>query len=244
LECLRNNRRSLRVVAQIATGAGADVSLRHALDAVTDPVLSSILKGTGFGAPRGDELMVSAPSWYPSRKISASVSLTATSTCSVAPTDGSRENASAAAVANGAHCSITNAKKNPARGWYGALAIARAKSSLIPSVTRSRTQLLLFPRKLIRVRNPEACPAKHYFLGATVLSGEPCGDAVRLARNRPRTGLYQTIEPVCGTPERKLEIGQQRLAPETQPSRAENLEIPEQRLGRASLTRGNVGGGE
>src|SRR5205085_2510273 len=57
-----------------------------------------------------------------------------------------------------------------------------------------------------------------------------------------RTDLCQTIEPVCGTPKRKLEIGPQRLAPQTQQYRAENLEILEQRLGRVSLPRGNVGG--
>jgi hypothetical protein len=51
-----------------------------------------------------------------------------------------------------------------------------------------------------------------------------------------------TIEPVCGTPRRKLENGEQRLAPETRRSKAESPETVDQRLGRASLTRGNVGG--
>jgi hypothetical protein len=50
------------------------------------------------------------------------------------------------------------------------------------------------------------------------------------------------FEPVCGTPKRKLEIGQQRLAPQAQRCRAENLELADQRRGRVNLTRGNVGG--
>src|SRR5205823_12810794 len=44
------------------------------------------------------------------------------------------------------------------------------------------------------------------------------------------------------TPKWKLKYGEQRLAPQTDRSRAENLETAEQRLGRASLNRGNVGG--
>src|SRR2546429_287520 len=61
-----------------------------------------------------------------------------------------------------------------------------------------------------------------------------CGSA-----NRNRSLSH--IEPVCGTPKRKLENGEQRLAPETHRSRTERLEIADQRLGRASLTRRNVG---
>jgi hypothetical protein len=49
-----------------------------------------------------------------------------------------------------------------------------------------------------------------------------------------------TIEPVCGTPKWKLEDGAQRPAPETRPARIEKPKIAGQRLGRASLTRGNV----
>jgi hypothetical protein len=49
------------------------------------------------------------------------------------------------------------------------------------------------------------------------------------------------VEPVSGTPQRKSENGAQRLAPETHRSRTENLEIAEQRLGHASLTRPNLG---
>src|ERR1700730_175355 len=41
---------------------------------------------------------------------------------------------------------------------------------------------------------------------------------------------------------RKLENGEQRPAPETFPARAEIPKITDQRLGRASLTRGNVAG--
>jgi hypothetical protein len=49
-----------------------------------------------------------------------------------------------------------------------------------------------------------------------------------------------TVEPVCGTPKWKLENGAQRPAPETRPARTEIPKIAGQRLGRASLTRGNV----
>ena len=49
-----------------------------------------------------------------------------------------------------------------------------------------------------------------------------------------------TIEPVCGTPKWKLENGAQRPAPEIRPARIEKPKIAGQRLGRASLTRGNV----
>src|ERR1700724_836372 len=48
------------------------------------------------------------------------------------------------------------------------------------------------------------------------------------------------IEPVSATAKRKLENGEQRPAPETFPARAEIPKIAGQRLGRASLTRGNV----
>jgi len=50
------------------------------------------------------------------------------------------------------------------------------------------------------------------------------------------------IEPVSATAKRKLENGEQRPAPETYPARAEIPKITDQRLGRASLTRGNVNG--
>src|ERR1700731_1675298 len=50
------------------------------------------------------------------------------------------------------------------------------------------------------------------------------------------------IEPVSATAKRKLENGEQRPAPETFPARAEIPKITDQRLGRASLTRGNVAG--
>ena len=62
--------------------------------------------------------------------------------------------------------------------------------------------------------------------------------ATRCSANRS----LSHIEPVSGTPKRKLENGEQRLAPKTHPSRTEIPEIAGQRLGRASLTRGNVGG--
>ena len=48
------------------------------------------------------------------------------------------------------------------------------------------------------------------------------------------------IEPVSATAKRKLENGEQRLAPETRPLRAEMPQIAGQRLGRAGVTRGNV----
>ena len=50
------------------------------------------------------------------------------------------------------------------------------------------------------------------------------------------------IEPVSATAKRKLENGEQRPAPETYPARAEISKITGQRLGSASLTRGNVAG--
>ena len=50
------------------------------------------------------------------------------------------------------------------------------------------------------------------------------------------------IEPVSGTPKRKLENGEQRLPPQNTRSRAESSEIAGRRLRRASLTHGNVGG--
>src|SRR5207237_266241 len=46
--------------------------------------------------------------------------------------------------------------------------------------------------------------------------------------------------PVCGTPKWKLENDAQRPAPGTRPARIEKPKIAGQRLGRASLTRGNV----
>src|SRR6266436_7434638 len=64
-----------------------------------------------------------------------------------------------------------------------------------------------------------------------------------LRRFRPKDKASMThIEPVCGTPKRKSENGEQRLAPEKHHSETERLEIADQRLGRASLTRRNVGG--
>ena len=50
------------------------------------------------------------------------------------------------------------------------------------------------------------------------------------------------IEPVSATAKRKLENGEQRPAPETYPARAEIPKITGQRLGSASVTRGNVAG--
>jgi hypothetical protein len=54
--------------------------------------------------------------------------------------------------------------------------------------------------------------------------------------------VQSTVEPVCSTPKRKLENGEQRLAPQSQRSRIKMLEIADQRPWRASLSRGNVGG--
>ncbi len=50
-----------------------------------------------------------------------------------------------------------------------------------------------------------------------------------------------TIEPVSAPPKWKLKNGEQRPAPETRPARTEIPEIADQRLGRPSLTRRNVG---
>jgi hypothetical protein len=46
--------------------------------------------------------------------------------------------------------------------------------------------------------------------------------------------------PVCGTPKRKLENGERRLAPETRTQRMEMPEIARQRPAPASLSRGNI----
>ena len=50
------------------------------------------------------------------------------------------------------------------------------------------------------------------------------------------------LEPVSGTPKRKLKNGEQRLAPEIHPFKTANLENANQRHRRACLTRRNVGG--
>src|SRR5260370_40374665 len=50
------------------------------------------------------------------------------------------------------------------------------------------------------------------------------------------------MEWVCGRAKRKLENGDKRLAPQNHGSRTESPEIAGQRLGRARLTRRNVGG--
>ena len=56
-----------------------------------------------------------------------------------------------------------------------------------------------------------------------------------------RTRSPSHIKPVSGVPKRKLEYGEQRLAGQSHQSRAESPEFAGQRLGRASITRGNVG---
>src|SRR6202011_998032 len=48
------------------------------------------------------------------------------------------------------------------------------------------------------------------------------------------------IEPVSATAKRKIENGEQRPVPETYPARAEIPKITGQRLGSASVTRGNA----
>ena len=50
------------------------------------------------------------------------------------------------------------------------------------------------------------------------------------------------IGPVSATAKRKLENGEQRPVPETYPARAEIPKITGQRLGSASVTRGNAAG--
>ena len=56
-----------------------------------------------------------------------------------------------------------------------------------------------------------------------------------------RKPVSSHIEPVSGIPKRKLENGEQRLAAQSRQSKAESPEFAGQRLGRASITRGNVG---
>jgi hypothetical protein len=63
---------------------------------------------------------------------------------------------------------------------------------------------------------------------------------MRPAHNATVNRSPSTVEPVCGTPKWKLENGAQRPAPETRPARTEKPKIAGQRLGGASLTRGNV----
>src|SRR6202030_4077312 len=58
----------------------------------------------------------------------------------------------------------------------------------------------------------------------------------------PANRSLSAIEPVSATAKRKLENGEQRPAPETYPARAEIPKITGQRLGSASVTRGNVAG--
>src|SRR5580704_8608234 len=59
---------------------------------------------------------------------------------------------------------------------------------------------------------------------------------------RPANRSLSAIEPVSATAKRKLENGERRPAPETFPARAEIPKITGQRLGSASVTRGNVAG--
>ena len=94
---------------------------------------------------------------------------------------------------------------------------------------------------------------RHAMLGEV---GERAGEAVDLIdhhnavdsrRRTPGSGgraanrSLSAIEPVSAPPKRKLDNRQQRPAPETRPTCTEIPEIANQRLGRASLTRGNVG---
>ena len=52
---------------------------------------------------------------------------------------------------------------------------------------------------------------------------------------------HRLMAGVSGMPKRKLENGEQRLAPQSHQSRPESPEFARQRLGRASITRVNVG---
>jgi hypothetical protein len=76
--------------------------------------------------------------------------------------------------------------------------------------------------------------------------GRPCGLTVMCEADistlevRLANRSLSAIEPVCGTPKWKLENSAQRPAPETRPARTAMPKIAGQRLGRASLTRGNV----
>jgi hypothetical protein len=60
---------------------------------------------------------------------------------------------------------------------------------------------------------------------------------LRILSAQQRPNVYRIAIVVCGTPKRKLQNGDQRLAPETQRSTTETLELADQRLGRTSLTR-------
>jgi transposase-like protein len=62
----------------------------------------------------------------------------------------------------------------------------------------------------------------------------------RPMRGPPNRSLAQ-IEPVSGTPKRKLKNGEQRPASENLGYTTENLEIADQRLAHTRLSRGNVG---
>ena len=57
----------------------------------------------------------------------------------------------------------------------------------------------------------------------------------------PANRSLSAIEPVSAPPKGKLKNGDQRPAPKTRPARTEIRTITDQRLGSASVTRGNVG---
>ena len=134
------------------------------------------------------------------------------------------------------------------------------RSSMAPRLRTSRSPALPRP---CPIRGPSRsrasdCDAAHWTGGA--IAGNKCSRnpshvgqrvcrgcglraGVRLIPDgRPANRSLSAIEPVCSTPKRKLENGEQRPAPKTRPARVEIPEIADQRLGPTSVTRGNVNG--
>jgi hypothetical protein len=80
-------------------------------------------------------------------------------------------------------------------------------------------------------------------LGQRVCRCRGLEPAVRLIpEGHSANRALSAIEPVSATAKRKFENGAQRPAPETYPARAEIPKITGQRLGSASVIRGNVAG--
>jgi hypothetical protein len=79
-------------------------------------------------------------------------------------------------------------------------------------------------------------------VNAAIRVGKLRAGARLIPEGRPANRSLSAIEPVSATAKRKLENGAQRPAPETYPARAEIPKITGQRLGSASVTRGNVAG--
>src|ERR1700731_1358689 len=91
-------------------------------------------------------------------------------------------------------------------------------------------------------RRPDRPPIEHLDVGRSDGINRLRAGVRLIPEGRPANRSLSAIEPVSATAKRKLENGEQRPAPETFPARAEIPKITDQRLGRASLTRGNVAG--